>query len=515
VNIIKSWLHHIRDNKKVLLFAAAGVVILILHIGTLLRYPKLHVDEVWLISRAWAFIQSGHQFGQLDSGPVQQFDGYWIVNQWFITALQSLALRFSPAPALLPVRILALLLGLCLLGINYWMVFHLGGHRLAAISTLLLESSWAFFYTAHMARYDILAAVLGYAALAMLIVDDRDRFIMGALSGFLAGMAIETHLNCLIFIPALGVIFLVESGWHFFTRRSFWGLCTGLLAGGIYYLSLRVLPNPDTYSKINAILVGQPYVPPLLSFNLDVILNGLLYGGLLLVTGVLALVVPGICAIPGLVHKPTKAKLKILWVNVCLFLGLALIIPNKSPQYSILLTPAFLWLAALFLQEHFQQAWQATIKNYAGRAIILGALFGSFVFNVLQLVPDNYQNYLKAQQQVNLSIKPGDVVIGNQWFWLGLPDHRYYSWELLPVYPRFYPDATLSDIFEAYKPDIFIVDTSLTELIRDDIVPNTFWYYQHIPRKAFYEYLDKHARLINTISSDLYGEIWIYRFTWE
>ena len=55
------------------LFVFAAV--LILHLLTRMRYPAPFVDEAWLLSRAWTFIQTGHQFGGLDSGVGEQFAG--------------------------------------------------------------------------------------------------------------------------------------------------------------------------------------------------------------------------------------------------------------------------------------------------------------------------------------------------------------------------------------------------------------------------------------------------------
>ena len=137
-------------------------IILAIHLLTLLRYPRPFVDEAWLVSRAWAFKQTGHQFGVLDAGLGENYAGLWTLNQWLITVLQSTVLRFFPRPELLPLRALSLVEGIGLLAVSYWTANKLGGRRIAIISTLLLAIARIFFHTAHMARYDILAALFGY-----------------------------------------------------------------------------------------------------------------------------------------------------------------------------------------------------------------------------------------------------------------------------------------------------------------------------------------------------------------
>ena len=54
-------------NERFALWAIIGTL-LFLHIVTLMRFPGPFVDEIWAINRAWSFLQTGRQFGDLDSG---------------------------------------------------------------------------------------------------------------------------------------------------------------------------------------------------------------------------------------------------------------------------------------------------------------------------------------------------------------------------------------------------------------------------------------------------------------
>ena len=76
-----------------------------LHIWTLLRFPAPFVDEVWQMSRAWSFLQTGKTFGMLDAGVPEQYPGYWTFLPWLGNVLQATALRFSNTPSLLTLRV--------------------------------------------------------------------------------------------------------------------------------------------------------------------------------------------------------------------------------------------------------------------------------------------------------------------------------------------------------------------------------------------------------------------------
>lgn len=218
-----------------------------LHVWSLMRYPPPFCDEAWLISRAWAFIQTGRAFGPLDAGIADRFEGYWVVNQWLITVVQSLVLRLSSTPSLLLARGLSLLWGTVLLAANYGIAHRLGGRNLAWGSTLLLALSPSFFFSAHQARYDIMAAALGYGAFTLVLNNRAGRFRTDLLAGVLVGLAVETHLNSLIFVPAILAWYLVNHGWQCIRKAQFWGWVTGGVIGGVFYLVLHVLPYPQTF----------------------------------------------------------------------------------------------------------------------------------------------------------------------------------------------------------------------------------------------------------------------------
>jgi 4-amino-4-deoxy-L-arabinose transferase-like glycosyltransferase len=491
-----------------------ALLIIGIHLLTVMRYPEVNVDEAILASRAWAFNQTGHQFGPLDFNITDHLKDYWIVNDWFVTVLQGLVLKLSISPELIWVRLLSLLFGFLLLGINFVIGNKLGGKPLAVTSTLLLAFSKAFFISAHLARSDIFTATFAYSALAVMICASGRYFWINLIAGVLVGVAVETHLNGLIFIPVLISLVLVDNGRDFWHKPGFWGLMAGLFIGAGYYTIIHILPAPETYFQAKNLIFGKEYLPPLLKFDFGIISRGFSEAGLLLMAGLFSLVPLGIIQIVNLIRRLDQQLSKIVLVNCLLFLGVALIFPKKNVHYSILLAPAFIWLVAGFCLDHFRLPWKSSVWNYIQRVLVLGCLGGALAFSIIPTIPDNYQKYQNAQNKVNEYILNGDTVMGNQWYWFGLYNYKYYSWELLFLYPRLYPEKTLADSFEHYRPDVFIVDRQMETLIVDNVAPGTIWYRYHLPKTEMDEYLSKNALLTAKIKTDLYGEIKIYRFTW-
>jgi 4-amino-4-deoxy-L-arabinose transferase-like glycosyltransferase len=504
--------------KKNLPRISLGVVflfILALHLWSLMRFPPPFVDEAWLVSRAWAFAHTGHQFGPLDAGLAEKLDHYWIANQWLITALQAAVLRFFPVPMLLPLRVLSLILGFGLLAANYWAASRLGGKSLAAISTFLLAISVPFFFSAHQARYDILAAALAYSALAIVINDTRGKLWSGLAAGVLIGLAVETHLNSLIFIPAVGFYYLVEYGWKFYRKGCIWGFTAGLAIGIAYYLALHVLPNPQTYLNMYNLAFGTTRQPPILTFNLAVILQGFWDVGNPLFLSSASTLVLAALAVPLLIRKKARGARTILAINAALIVGDALLLRYKLANYAILLTPAFLWMVSAYLDDFIKKPWLGKVGDYAGRIIVGVLVAGFFIFSATFLRTDGSGVFQQTQAKVNAVVLPGETILGPQTYWFGLYRHRYYSWELLIVYSRYFPGSKLSDALGHFRPDIIIIDSHLDSALADGIDPNSMWYPLRLPREEWYSFLADHGTLILDEPTDQNGIVRVYRLNWE
>jgi hypothetical protein len=493
--------------------------IAVVHVWSLMRYPAPSIDEAWLTSRAWAFLNTGHPYGPLDSGLAERFySGYWVTNQWLITALQSLVLRITASPNLPGLRILSLAWGLLLLAASYSIAFRLGGRAVAITSTLLLFCSRTFFYSAHQVRYDIMAAALAYLGVALYFSGGSARrpykFWLGAASGLFVGLAVETHLNSLIFIPAMGILFLIDYGMNFWRQLNFWGFtCGGLLSLG-FYLLVHVLPDPNAYIALNLLIFGSTHSPPIAAGIAKLVRSFSDMGGLLLVAGT-SLLLPAVMALPGLWKLKTKRSWQAIAFPAVVVLAAVVLIPNKVGHYAILLAPPITWLAARALIDFMRRPWHGRLMDYILRVALLAAVGGALLLALIPLASDGYRDYSIAQAQINRVIRPGERVMGPQVYWFGLQEHAYFSPDLLIIYPRFYPGSTLSDAFNDFRPDIFIIDQGLNTLIADDVAPISRWYSYHFPRAELFTFLDANADLVSSFQSPSYGRITVYRIHWQ
>ena len=127
---------------------------------------------------------------------------------------------------------------------------------------------------------------------------------------------------------------------------------------------------------------------------------------------------------------------------------------------------------------------------------MLGVLVAELTLTCKLLIPDGYKNYQQAQAKVDAAVKPGDTIMGSQIYWLGLYDHRYYSWEFLFLYSRFYPGKTLEDAFRYFRPDIFVIDGFVEPYINDTLDPAERWYDYRVSRAELYDFLASHAEQV-------------------
>ncbi len=486
------------------------------HAWSLLRFPFPFVDEAWAASRAWAFVQTNRQFGTLDTGVFDRYEGYWTALPWLPTAIQSLALRLVPEPDLLPLRCISLLFGFGLLTAVYWIARSLYSRGVALLGVLLLALSWPFLYSAHLARYDILAAALGFAAIALYFNNPFHRFLPGLLSGLCLGAAFETHAHAAVYVPALAALYFFDLRWTLFRKRHFWGVMVGGLLGLLFYVALHLLPYPQTYAAINRIAFTTTHVPPILTLDVGVLVQAVRELGRAIWLSHQAMSVVLILAALFLHRRHSKADQRLLVLNGVLLLGALLLIRNKILYYVILFSPAIPLMIAAFLPPFLRQRWQGRVRTSLGYALVLGCLLGTVLANLFLLRHDMYRPYQVAQARINQTIHPEDTILAAQTYWFGLYDHVYYSWEELIYFQRYAPDSTLEDAFREFRPTVLIIDGHMRGFISDDPDGSSI-YAEHLnlPETEMKAFLARYSELADEFEVDYYGLIQVYRLHWE
>ena len=495
----------------ILFIAAIGF-----HLLTLMRFPAPFVDEGWNASRGWALLHTGQAFSTLDIGVIEKFDGYWTLFPWLPVWIHSQILRLSSSPNLFAVRIASLAFGTVLLAAIYAIANWLGGRRYALLSTLLVSLSWPFLYSAHLARTDIMAAALGFVAVALHVNNGSSYPWVSLLSGVCVGLAFEMHAHSAIFGPAIVVLFFVDLRQKTFRNRGFWGFLAGTLIGLGLYAAWHILPYPQTYYALNQLTFAVHHVPPILTLDPQVIVQAIGDMGRMLYAAYQPLIPLIVWAIVLAVKRRSEADKTLLVLAASLAAGHTLLIRNKFMYYAILVTTALDLIVAAAVLQFLQHRWRGRLYDYAYHVFVWGLLAASIALNLSVLRIDFQADYQLAQSCINQVVQPGESIMAAQVYWFGLYDHVYYSWEKLRLYQRFAQGSTLEEALRAFQPDIFIIDRFVDTFVVDDPTQADDLYIRHLglPRAELSAILERQGGLVASFDGGYYRQVRVYRMSW-
>jgi hypothetical protein len=493
---------------------ALTIALAALHLWSVLRYPAPYVDEAWLIARAFAFLQTGEPFGPLDVGIFDRVPNGWRTLGVVSTALSSIGLLGAESADLFGPRSAALGFGLCLLLALFRIGSALANWRVGLLFVALTGLSSPFFYSAHLARPDIIAAAFAYTALAIHVSNARGQARWGLLAGLSLMLGFETHANALLLGAPIATLFLLDHGLGLFRQRHFWGFVAGVVIGIAAHLAHHVLPDPDAYLAIGRLSFGPVHTPPLLTMNGAIIAKAVLEmdgivdwarpaGRLLLGAALVACVV-----------LRDRTSIRVATVTLSLLLAFALLVRSKQQFYLIWIGPALDLLLAFFVYRVLTAALWHRVITAVARVAIVAIIAGVVYAGVPRLSHDLYAEYQRAQHNINAVTRPGDSLMGRQQYWLGLQDHVFYSWESLIHYFRTHPGATLEEAFEEHKPDLFIIDSGLGKFITDGDTGHMILDSLRLPAAQMTAFLRKRGRAVARFDS-YYGPTVVFRLQWD
>ena len=462
-------------------------------------------------SRALEIIQSGNSFGSLDSGVLDQYEGYENFYPWLSSAIQSLGIRLFAAPSLLAIRFISLMLGFALLAVVYWIGNTLDGWMLGLLGVAFTAFSWSFLLSAHFGRPDIIAAAFGYTAIALYLYNRTSKIWISILAGLIAALAFEVHPNGAIYTLVIAGLLLYKKRWRIFRTPDFWGFIAGGVIGLLIFLFLHVFPNPTTYLKLNQIVFTSTHIPPILTGDIQVLFQAL-KDMPLLILNIYPIILLGIWA----AYKFRKVRppyLPILLViNAILILSYTLLVGNKFLlYYSIHLSPGLSLLIAAFFNDLLKSPSKTRFTD-GFRILIIAIVCFLPLTQVLGF--NSLPNYLQVQSQINQVIEPKSSVIGNQLYWFGLQDNTYYSWENLVFYKRDKPDSNLEDALRYLAPDYFILDDQVKNFTFDGENKNNYIQEFRISKSELETFLNRFAEIESIIEVDDW-KLEIYRIKLE
>jgi 4-amino-4-deoxy-L-arabinose transferase-like glycosyltransferase len=494
---------------------------------SLLRTPPPFIDEVWFANRAWGFVQTGLNFGTLDEGVWNRFDGYWTYFPWLPTYFVSLAFR-AFGLSLFSLRVTSLVFGLVLLVALYAIANRLGGRRLAVLTVVLVSLSRAFVYSSHLGRPDIMGAAFGFGAIALYVCERSPRRpVATALAGFAIGLAFESHPFGAIYGPMVALLFLIDYGWRALFTRRLWAFGLGTTAGLLFYAALHVLPYPQTYAAINGIAAlasGAVRTPPLINPDPSVWLQSAIdmaaqFGSLWNVR--IPFIVVGAVLLWRSGARSDRRLLAICAVVLVAYFGL---IRNKNPWYAVMAAPAGDLLVAVCL-ERLARARLSDVaarlpffdwKSLSGAwhrlrwAAVVALVAVMAVPTLVRTVESPMSDYQTTLERIRQTVRPGSSVVGPATYWFGLTDERYVSWEQLVYYRRYAPGSNVTDGMRALEADYFISDPYIEKFFRDTPRPSVNSQQLLLPKSEMDSFLDQRARLAAVVETGTYGAVKIY-----
>ena len=494
-------------------FVLIGTV-LIVHALTLLRYPPPFVDDAVMGNRAWEFLRSGTSFGVLDRGVFDRFEGYSNFWPFLPAAIQSIGFLFSKSPSILALRSISFVFGILLIIFVFVIGKYFGGERLGLVSVLLMLITKPFFVSSHLGRMDIIVASMGLAAITLILYFQNKNWLFSLVAGLIAGLAFEVHPYSLIYIFVIEGLLFFEYRKRILYSSSFWAFNFGVLIGFIVFIYLHILPNPASYFEAMKLADGGVHTPPILTINPRLLLNSA-YSAIVTISNdnlvILLLLYLGIFKLD---LSNNKKHQQIGLIVVVLFVAYILLFNNKIFYYSILISPALVIIASIYLitiQERI-------INNSIGKLfypLIWGLTIIVAILTLRVLTVDFWTHYNNVQSEINRHIQKNDLVMGNQLYWFGLYQNDYYSWEALIFYQRYDPESDLEEALLEFKPDILIIDQHISQFITDSDGTIAYQKALKLPETQTNSLLSKYGNLITEFDGGVYGLVRIYRFNWE
>ncbi len=488
-----------------LLAAIAGYNLL-----TLMSTPAPFVDEAWNANRAWGLLQTGRVFGTMDAGVFDKYNGYWTYFPYLAAVIHA-AFIWLFGLSLFSVRLASLFFGLILLIAIYVIGKKLYGRAGGIISMLLVSISYSFIYSSHLGRHDIIAAAMGYGAVALYLSDKSHSFsVKSVLSGLAVSLTLDIHLNGIIFIPAIAALFLLDYHWLVVRSRRFWGYVTGVTIGVAYFIAGHILPYPQTYFTLFSLGNGATRTAPF--SDLGAFLDSFVRT-LILVNPLLdVLLVASLVLLLARRSVPDKRILVLFIMVVGAFAGITGV---KGVYYAIYISPVASLVIAALLDWLIVRAKSYFLSGRLPLALTAGVIVSSLVISPVPLFGNQTEGYQPALDMVRQTIAPGATVMGAQTYWFGLTDHDYLSWEQLVYYRQYVPGSTLADAFGSLRPDYLIIDRHLTSWIVDETTytPGKLPFL-YLPKNELQQFLDKNAHLVGEMETSAFGDIRVYKIDW-
>jgi hypothetical protein len=300
------------------------------------------------------------------------------------------------------------------------------------VAVLFLAVSQPWLVSSHIIRPDIVVATLVMAGLycALRGLQDGGR-PWHLLAGLCLGLSFDVHPNTLAFMPMVGLCYVSRYGWRAVRSRDAWLYVAGIGIGALYYIAIRIAPDPMHFMEAFRYWIGVDKRPPALATRggspLDAelgrwtqYLSHRWMEGALLGFGV-------VTAVPRMIRlrklDPVFAGL------VAALVVFVVLVSSKTEFYMILFFPSLVLLVAAGIADVGERLQGG--RFLASGLLVLMAIgvmgFEDNFRDILQAASDfQDRDYAVLSSELQSVIPAGSRVVAPPVFWIGLSKPPYY-----------------------------------------------------------------------------------------
>ena len=243
------------------LLVGAIVVYLLANLPFLVAWPAVNGDEGREANAFW--VSSGVDPSAQTLDPVFRHDPLYKGGLQGLTTGVSFRLF---GLGLYQGRLVSLIWGGLLLVMTFLAGRRLYGPAAGYIAVLFLAVSQPWLVSSHIIRPDIVVATLVMAGLycALRGLQDGGR-PWHLVAGLCLGLSFDVHPNSLAFMPMVGLCYVARYGWRAVLLRDAWMYVAGIAIGALYYVAVRVAPDPMHFLEAFQYWIGVDKRPPALA----------------------------------------------------------------------------------------------------------------------------------------------------------------------------------------------------------------------------------------------------------
>jgi 4-amino-4-deoxy-L-arabinose transferase-like glycosyltransferase len=498
----------------VVLLVLATTLVMLSHLTFLTTYPQVFIDEPWNANVAWNWLKTGVNFDPMHSGALDQYGYGWVRWPYIGNAFWTISFALL-GMGLFQIRLVSWIFACVLLLLVFLVGRRSYGTLSGALAAFLVSISPPFVQASHMARHDIMLAVLIMGVFLLTqIAFEKEKLWAHVLAGLLIGLSPDVHPNGVFFAVGIGVLYLFNYRLKIFRQRGAWAFAIGAIIGVGYYVAGHILPSPEAYASINKFWSQGSHQLPL--FNPIRLLQSLVQeiGRYHFFDNGLDFALIGASAV-YLAWRRRRADLNLLVFVGASLAMFVLFVGNKNDVYAILFYPFFILMVAEALTSVITTASNSSQVRVFTLVVLILFMVNSAVHYLRPAISNREYNYYSVTDQIREAIPAGARVMGLPHWYLGLPDYDYRS-SLSLTYYHILNNYGLTEGLEAIRPDYVIVDSALQGLLVDEgyFPPGPAFEVYKLPRQEFQAFLTERGTKVKEFVNPWHGAFEIYRINW-